>query len=96
MAAIGKCVVGIIIGAYYSFVAWKLWLWFLPPLGFPSISYAQGFGLYALAASVMLWGVTVNEEDADKSIIIGLAKALVASIILFEGWVAHIAIGLGA
>lgn len=95
-SAIGKMVLGILIGTVYVFVAWKLWGWFAVPVGAPHLGFVAAFGLYALAASILLWGFNVPEgQTTEYGLVLGAAKAFVALILLFEGWVAHLMIGAG-
>lgn len=96
MSGIGKFVVGVLIGTFYVFVAWKLWWWFAIPLGAPNLNFLQAFGLYALAASVMLWSLNadISEKSQDKTMLLAFGKAIVAAILLGEGYLAHVLISI--
>lgn len=88
MKELGKIVFGIAVGCWYIFVAWKLWGWFAVPLGAPGLSYLQAFGLYTLAASVLIWSFYADPDEAnDKGVIIAVAKCITCAVLLGEGWV---------
>lgn len=96
MSSLGKFVFGCALGAFYTFVAWRLWDWFAVPVGAPHVTYAHAYGLYALATSVLIWSfhADINQKDTDYTAL-ALAKAMVSAIILFEGWLAHLVMGIG-
>ena len=90
MRALGKFVLGIALALYYVLVAWKLWEWFAVPLGAPHIPFAHAIGLYALAASVLIWSyygdVDLSEEN---TWVLAFAKFLISNVLLLEGFIAH-------
>jgi hypothetical protein len=91
MKTIGMLTIGVVIGAWYSFVAWQLWAWFAMPLGAPALTFAHAFGLYVLAASVLLWGISPDVKmETEEAVTLVMGKANVAAIILLEGYVAHL------
>lgn len=73
-------------GLWWSFVAWKLYGWFVIPLGAPAISYLSFYGL-SLFFNLIKPSEKNEENDPKKSIIKSFASAVVYGIALLVGYI---------
>lgn len=80
--------VGLALGAYYTFCGLILYGWFLLPLTHTPISYWQlyGIGLFIDTFSIS-W--IVFPKDREDTLFVYIAKFLFASIVLLIGFIIH-------
>lgn len=79
-----------------AFVLWKLWTWFIVPLGVVHISYWHAYGLDVFfgliaAGAVVYYGKDQTENDRFELIV---GKAVGFAFALGAGYVAHKLAGL--
>ena len=76
-----------------GFVFWKLWEWFVTPIGAPQLGYwhAWGLGLFGTWLAVVGHQTTVaqaREQQAELGVLL-FAKTMTMLIILGTGYLAH-------
>lgn len=84
--------VGLVIGAYYTWVAWVLYDWFGAPLTHVDLRFWQMYGL-SLIIDVLFIGCvsTGNLDDDPNEFFVGIAaRALLVTITLALGYIIHL------
>ena len=82
-------------GAWYAFVASKLYAWFIVPLGAPLLNWWYIWGLLLMIELIVMPYTYKHTNDKDdtakkaaKFFIKIIATSLAAAIILLIGWIA--------
>lgn len=73
---------------YAVFVVFKLYGWYVVPLGIPSVKYGTMFGLVALIAIFRMKDPDPN-TTATRELTLTIARAMVYTTYLGIGWVLH-------
>lgn len=77
------------IGFLNAFVVRDLWQWFVSPLGVPSISWAQAYGLDVLVTYLTMTRMSLDYDSPNKWKTLGIGVA-VALVCWAMGWALHV------
>ena len=77
-----------IAGAWGAFVLWKLYTWFVLPLGAPPLNWWHiwGLSMFFNIAVMVLWPET-PEHTLGQTFVRSLTKVVLLAIILPVGWI---------
>jgi hypothetical protein len=89
MDKIGKFIVGSLVVALSNllrgYVVYKLWFWFMVPLGIMNISVLQAMGI-SILGNLIAYQTPLKGEGRDFAEVVEISIA-VSLIALFSGWV---------
>lgn len=79
--------------AWEGFVGWKLWTWFLVPLGGASLTYGAMTGVMLAFSYLLITNSRLRTYETSKELYTALVRPFtLGAIMLGMGWVLHLLI----